>query len=183
MPKELIFEGTHFRIYREDVRLTSGSTRQFEYVWRRDGTRVLAVRSDHSVLLCREFRYELNDYDWRLPGGKLNDENEDPALAAAREFSEETGYRALSLEPLGRTVPFATIHYGIHFFLTYNPVEGPRNLGEGESIDFKWFPLIQVASMAMSGAIREEISALIILRYATAILTQQRSIPSAHATD
>jgi len=179
MGKEIVYQGIHFRVYHEDVRLTSGRSKTFEYIWRRDGTRVLAVRSDHTLLLCREFRYELNAYDWRLPGGKLDDEHEEPIVAAAREFSEETGFRALSLEPLGRTVPFATVHYGIHFFVTYNPLRGESNPEEGESIDYSWFPLTQAGSMAISGEIREEISALTILRFIASILTQQRTIPSA----
>ena len=68
MGKQLVFDGIHFKIFHEDHHFKDGTTQTFEYAWRRDGTRVLAVRSDHTILLCRELRYELNDYDWKLPG-------------------------------------------------------------------------------------------------------------------
>lgn len=56
-----------------------------------DGSMIFAT--DHSretVVLLKEFRISANKYVYMLPAG-LIDPNEDPALAAVREFKEETG--------------------------------------------------------------------------------------------
>lgn len=39
-------------------------------VRRPPGIRALIVNEENQILLSKEFRYELNDWDYRLPGGK-----------------------------------------------------------------------------------------------------------------
>jgi 8-oxo-dGTP pyrophosphatase MutT (NUDIX family) len=43
-------------------------------------------------------------WTWELPGGYV-DRDEDPALTAAREVEEETGWRPRSMRPLTRFQP------------------------------------------------------------------------------
>ena len=81
------------------------------------------------------------------------------------------------MEPLAKTIPFATVQYSIHFFLTYNPQHATRNLDAGEIIKCHWVPLSKVVAMAISGEIREEITALTIIRYAASVLSNTREIP------
>ncbi len=40
-------------------------------VRRPPGIRALIVNNDNQILLSKEFRYELNDWDYRLSGGKV----------------------------------------------------------------------------------------------------------------
>jgi len=44
----------------------------FETARRAPGVRLIIVR-DGQMLITREFRNELDDYDYRLPGGKVFD--------------------------------------------------------------------------------------------------------------
>lgn len=46
-------------------------------VRRPPGIRALIVNENEQILLSKEFRYELNDWDFRLPGGKVFDSLED----------------------------------------------------------------------------------------------------------
>ena len=53
-------------------------------------TAFLNVNNIDKLVVIKEFRVPLNDYEYSLPAG-LIDEGEDPKVAAEREFHEETG--------------------------------------------------------------------------------------------
>ena len=135
-----------------------------EYVYRKDGTRTLAINAEQRILLTKEYRYELKAHDWRVPGGRLNDESEPIVEAAKREFREETGFIADNWEFLWTTTLESTIRYQRHFFLATNVSLKQASRDEGERITVHWFPLQEAYEMAMKGEIREEISALAIAR-------------------
>ena len=50
-------------------------------VRRPPGIRALIVNGNNQILLSKEFRYELNDWDFRLPGGKVFDSLKDYQIA------------------------------------------------------------------------------------------------------
>lgn len=54
---------------------------------------VMPVTPEGNVLLVRAYRHGLQRSDLELPGGIIDNTDADPATGAARELSEETGYR------------------------------------------------------------------------------------------
>lgn len=62
---------------------------------------VLDVAGEESVVLVRQFRAALGRSILEIPAGMRDVDGEDPESTAGRELSEETGYRASSLEFLG----------------------------------------------------------------------------------
>lgn len=161
---ELVWEGIHFRAYHEKVEVKKGVVKTFEYVWRRDGTRTIALDKDQNILLTREYRHELQAEDWRIPGGKLDDTDTSIEEAARREFKEETGYSANTWQFLWSTTPDSTVRYQRHFFLATDLTVGKSDTEDGEKITYQWMALSDAEQLIYHRGIQEEISALSILR-------------------
>ena len=163
MPKrDLVFHGKHFRVFQHAVEVSDGHTEVHEYVERTDGVRSLCLENG-KLLLTREFRHELTAIDWRIPGGRM-EAGERPEDAARRELREETGYEAASWRFLWSTTPDSTVRYQRHFFLASGCAPGRHDRDPGEDLTTHWVDLDEACRLALSGAIKEEISALAILR-------------------
>jgi ADP-ribose pyrophosphatase YjhB (NUDIX family) len=64
-----------------------------------DWCNVVAVTPADEVVLVWQYRFGTDALSLEIPGGVI-DAGEPPALAAARELREETGFEAESIEPL-----------------------------------------------------------------------------------
>lgn len=65
-----------------------------------DYVTIVAHTPEGEILLVQQYRAAIEQPSLELPAGHV-DEGERPEQSAARELEEETGYRAVSLEPLG----------------------------------------------------------------------------------
>ena len=65
---------------------------------------VIPITDEGEVLMVRQFRFGVAQPTLEIPGG-MCDGDEDPAVAAARELLEETGYRAGTVEEIGWVHP------------------------------------------------------------------------------
>ncbi|HXF57098.1 MAG TPA: NUDIX hydrolase [Actinomycetota bacterium] len=115
-----------------------------EVVHHPDGCVVVAFTLEGSVLLVRQSREAVRRSLLELPAGVRAPADEGGAACAARELLEETGYRALRLEPLGRfySSPGFTDE-ALEFFLAdAEPAGRPAEPG------------IEVVRMALGDALR-----------------------------
>ncbi|WP_375287153.1 NUDIX hydrolase [Sphingomonas sp.] len=97
-PLETMWEGRFLKAMRRG---------RWEYASRTRGIEaavILAVDAEDHVLLVEQYRVPLGRRCLELPAGLIGDEEEGEAIetAAARELEEETGYRAVRIEPLGK---------------------------------------------------------------------------------
>lgn len=165
--RELVWEGKELRIYRERVAV-GNQVLLLEQVVRVDGTRILALNNEQQLLLTNEYRRELGRRDWRLPGGRLDSDEEPPLLAAKRELKEETGYTAELWTYLWSSVPHSSVRYQRHFYLACGLKLGETYREASEDISVHWVSFEEGIQMALDGWVSEEISALSILRLAYA---------------
>jgi 8-oxo-dGTP pyrophosphatase MutT (NUDIX family) len=61
---------------------------------------IVALTVDGQIVLVREYRHGASQILLGLPGGMMDAEESNPAVTAARELVEETGYAARSVIPV-----------------------------------------------------------------------------------
>lgn len=153
--RELLHRGYLFDVQRCTVRLPDGKLVQRDLIEHNGAALVLPVTDDGRVVLIRQYRFATGEELWELPCGTLEDD-EDPAVCAARELTEETGYTAGRLEPLGTwwSCPgYCTER--IFAFLARGLTAGKQNLDEHEQIDVEVLPENRVRRMLLDHRIAD----------------------------
>jgi ADP-ribose pyrophosphatase len=107
------------------------------------------------VVLVRNVRVAVDTRLWELPAGTL-EPPEPPEQAAARELTEETGYKAGRIEPLGRfyTTPGMTDEL-MHVYVASDLVEVGQRLEPGEDIEVGILDAAAALAMIDDGTIRD----------------------------
>lgn len=130
--KEQILETPVFEVNRSLMKSRTGLEGDYYTIHPVDWVAVVA-RHDGKFVLVRQFRHGEGQITTEFPGG-IVDPAEDPAVTAARELEEETGYRAGTVTYLGKasTNP-AIMENHIHFYLAEDLVQtNVLNLDEDE---------------------------------------------------
>lgn len=90
-----------FRVRRDRAKSPrDGLEHDFNIAESPDGVTVVALTPDGDMVLVEQFRHPLRQVELELPAGVV-DEGEAPAVAAARELREETGYEGTEPEVIG----------------------------------------------------------------------------------
>lgn len=113
---------------------------------------VAVVVRDEQVLVLRTYRYPVGRYGYELPGGGV-DPGEDPAVAAARETAEETGWA-----PVGPGRPLITFQplpggvvTTVHVHLWTDAERSGAPLDRHEPGQAQWIPVADVVGLAAAG--------------------------------
>jgi ADP-ribose pyrophosphatase len=175
--ERITHKGRIIEVVEQDVE-QGGKTKVFEYARRSPGTRLIVPKGD-TILVSKEFRHELQRYDYRLPGGKVFDtlDEYNAALtsgvdlieaaktAAVKEAHEEVGIDAQELSLFHKSICGATVVWDLYYFLVEQYEETEQHLEEGEDITSEFLDRKTVERMCLDGSISEERSALVLLRY------------------
>ncbi len=119
-----------------------------------DWVNVVAVTTDQSVVLVRQFRFGIWANTLEIPGGMV-DGTEAPATAAARELEEETGFRPETVRLLGVSHPNPAIQGNrLHSYLAL----GCTRVNSGkpdtsEDLRVELVPRASVKDLVLSGQI------------------------------
>ncbi len=178
---EIIF--SKGRIF-ELVHIPQTDGRIFEVARRAPGVRVIVADTrKRELLLTKEHRWELDAWDYRLPGGKVFDtlaefdkhrkSGKDLAkvaqLKAQQEAAEEAGIDVTSLAFFKKSSLGATVEWDLYVFeaTKWHTSKNGQNPKEDErrGIEVRMFPYAEVERMILAGAMQEERVALIILQW------------------
>ena len=179
MRETIIAEGKIFEL----VQSLYDDGRVFEVARRAPGVRLIITdTSKKQILLTKEFRHELNGWDFRLPGGKVFDTLDElkafregsqdirsvAEMKAKQEGAEEAGVDVrdvvlFKVSTLGATVQWDLYIYEVTDWTLH--ADG-QQLEQGEQIEANnWFSYDEVRQMILSGQMQEERVALILLQW------------------
>lgn len=169
----------------------SNKIRIFEKAHRPPGVRMLFTQ-DNKILLSREYRSELKEWDYRLPGGKVFDDfnsyfqssqndqefNQKLKEAVQRESIEEVGLIVdkQNINFLHKSIAGSSIKWDLYYYeISKNKIsESGQELEEGEQIEKPiWVEKEEVVKMCLLGKINEDRSVAVLLRY---ILNKEKNV-------
>ena len=152
---ELVYKGRVAEVHKVGVRMPDGRVMPRDFIHYGGAVVILPVLGDGSIALIRNYRFAVEETLWELPAGML-EAGEDPAVGAARELAEETGYVAGRLVELGRflTGP-GTCDERMHAYLATDLTAGPQDLEVYEQIDLAVRPASEVLAMVRDGRIHD----------------------------
>ena len=153
--RETLFTGTIVTLQLDQVELPNGAPARREVVRHPGGVAVLALDGEGQVTLVRQYRYPMGQVVLELPAGKL-DPGEDPALAARRELSEETGLEVEELTDLGCLLASPGFcDEVLHAFLGRGITRRARHPDEDEFLEVVTMPFGELVEQVMSGAVTD----------------------------
>lgn len=114
---------------------------------------ILPLTEAGEVVLIENHRYPVGAPLLELPAGTL-EPPEAPFVCAARELTEETGYTAGRLRPLGAFYPCPGFSTELmHIFLATELVAGEQALAEGEQITVKLMSVTEFEALIARGGV------------------------------
>jgi 8-oxo-dGTP pyrophosphatase MutT (NUDIX family) len=166
--ERLVDDSRRARVSIAEVELPDG-VRFEQWLLRLPRAAVVVVLNDRDeVLMMWRHRFIIDRWVWELPGGYVDDEQEDVAVTAAREVEEETGWRPGPLEPLLAFQPMVgTVDSENLLFLARGAdyTGPPSDINEAEQV--AWIPLGSVSERMARGEIVGSSSIIGLLRVLT----------------
>lgn len=87
-----IFSGKRFSVIEQN---------KWQYMSHPGGAAILPILNETQIILVKQQRPPVSTTTIEVPAGTLDIEHEEPAVCAARELEEETGYTASHIEKAG----------------------------------------------------------------------------------
>ncbi len=176
-PEEVTYSGKIFEVVKQPMKVGEKKV-EFEIARRSPGTRLIIVQGNQ-MLITKEFRPEINGFDYRLPGGKVFDtlaeykQNLSADIvskameAAKKECREETGLITKSIKHFTTSHCGATIVWDLIYFIIdeFEESEKGQELETGETIEVNWMSFDEVKELCMAGKMSEDRSVGVLWRY------------------
>jgi 8-oxo-dGDP phosphatase len=115
---------------------------------------VVVLNDDDQVLMMRRHRWIIDRWVWEMPGGYVDDHEEDPAVSAGREVEEETGWRPRKMQFLCSFQPMVgTADAENLLYLARGADDTGAAPDINEAQQLSWVPLDEAVERIASGEI------------------------------
>lgn len=155
-----------FRVRRDQARWPDGQVRTFSYVQTSGAVWVVPVTADGQIVLIRQFRYMLDDWQWEVPAGGFHDFTGDPVELAKHELEEEVGGSSDDWLYVGSFNTGASTFEELAHIVLARDVRLDRepHREPAEIIEVHQVPIERAMEMARNGEMADGHSALALLR-------------------
>lgn len=151
----VLLEARRFRVVERRYQDEQGREHIREIVEHPGAVVILPLLDDRRVCLIRNFRIAVDGYLWELPAGTL-EPPEEPAVTAARELIEETGYRAERIEHLGEFwMSPGIMTERMYCYVARGLTPGEQQLESGEQIQVAPLTWSEIEELLDSGQIQD----------------------------
>lgn len=125
----------------------------------------VAVTTDGKIVMVRQYRHALGETCLELPGGCVDDTDENTESAIARELAEETGYHFSSFDYLGKISANASTNSNfLHMFLAKGGEKtGEQSLDENEEIEVVLMSVAELKNLVRDNGIYQSMHVSCIL--------------------
>lgn len=162
---ETLLHTSRFRVVRVEQPTSDGGTRAREVIQHPGAVVVLPLVDADHVCLIRNYRVSVEETLIELPAGTL-EAGEDPATCAARELSEETGFRAGRISSLSEFyVSPGILNERMYLFVATELTAGAAAREPGEEIENWIVSWPEALELVHSGEIQDAKTIIGILLY------------------
>ncbi|WP_442596485.1 NUDIX domain-containing protein [Neobacillus sp. D3-1R] len=159
-----------FEITSDKVSLPNGEEKTFSFVDFAKGVCVLPITEDHEVLVLKQYRHSIKDWQWELPAGAIDGIDLDPLETAKRELEEETGYVAEHWLELGSFFPSpGSTSEEIYLFAAAGLTPTEQNLESSEQLEVHKMSMEDLKVMIKNGEFKHGAGLAAIIKYKYAI--------------
>ncbi|NUJ98014.1 NUDIX domain-containing protein [Candidatus Gracilibacteria bacterium] len=176
-PEQIIYKGKIFEVIKQSMKAGEKEI-IFEIARRSPGVRLIIVK-ENMMLITKEFRSELDDFDYRLPGGKVFDtldeyeqHREKDILAFAleagkKECREETGLIAKNIKYFATAHAGATVIWDLFYCIVddFEESEAGQELEHGECINIEWKTFEEIKELIKGGNMKEDRSIGVLFKF------------------
>lgn len=173
--RDLVQKGAIIDYYQDTIQVPNGNVVKWDFIKHNGAAAVVPVDKEGRLIMVRQYRNALDRYTIEIPAGGLNGADEPTMDAAARELTEETGYRAEKLELLltiRTTVAFCNEKIDIYVATGLTP--GKQHLDEDEYVDVKAYELEELIEKILAGEIQDSKTVASILAYKEKYVNKQK---------
>lgn len=147
---EYLFKDLWFSVRKDTCEMPGGKIVSPYYVYEfPTWVTAVALTEDNKIIMVRQYRHAIAQTIMEIPGGCVDDTDDNLEAAIRRELLEETGYTFSSVEYLGKTSANpSTNNNWMHMFLAKGGVKvKEQNLDHGEEIEVYLFSIDAVKQM------------------------------------